>query len=77
MTDWRIMEAITDRLATLEQEFSRGERKLRELQAYEQELRETLLRLSGAIGALREYVDAGEEAPGTMGDAALHAHELA
>jgi chromosome segregation ATPase len=54
------MEAISERLETLEQEFARGERKLLELRAHEQELRETLLRLSGAIGVLKECLEADE-----------------
>jgi hypothetical protein len=50
------MEGMRERLESLEEEFARGERKLRELQAHEQDLREMLLRLSGAISVLRECV---------------------
>ncbi len=57
-------DAIESRLAELRAERERGEEMLAELQARQNGLRETLLRISGAIQVLEEL--AGEqEAPGS------------
>lgn len=44
------------RLKTLEAEFENGKRMLAELEAKETALRSSLLRISGAIQVLREFV---------------------
>ena len=49
-----IEEHIKQRLASLEAEFEAGQKMLAELEAKEANLRETLLRISGAIQVLKE-----------------------
>lgn len=58
-------EQLEARLTELEQEFVVGERRLREIDAQQALLRETLLRMSGAIQVLKELLepsDAGSDA---------------
>jgi hypothetical protein len=55
-------QRIEQRLAELEKEFESGQQMLAELEAREAGLRETLLRLSGAITVLREMQTAGAPA---------------
>lgn len=52
-------EAMEARLAELREERERGERMLTDLQARQAELRDTLLRISGAIQVLEEHLSAG------------------
>lgn len=47
-------EQLQQRLETLKQEFETGQNRLRELEVQEARLRETLLRISGAIQVLEE-----------------------
>jgi prefoldin subunit 5 len=59
-------EQIETRLAELKREYQAGEEQLRELVQREAALRETLLRISGAIQVLEELRAAGEiDKPGT------------
>ena len=55
------------RLAELRHEYQEGERRLQALVQQETALRETLLRISGAVQVLTELLDAPE--PGTARDA--------
>ncbi len=60
-------ERAQERLSELKQEYLAGEAQLRELVQQEMSLRETLLRISGAIQVLEEIIDARESegpAPG-------------
>ncbi len=54
-------EQLEARLLELEQEFEIGEQRLRDVDLEQARLRETLLRMSGAIQVLRELL----EPPGT------------
>jgi hypothetical protein len=58
-----VNEQVQSRLADLRREYELGQRRLQELLAQEVTIRETLLRISGAIQVLEE-LSAGE-APGT------------
>jgi hypothetical protein len=51
-------ERAQERLSQLKQEYVTGEAQLRELVQQEMSLRETLLRISGAIQVLEEILDA-------------------
>ena len=59
-TDQRLKE----RLAELRHEYTVGEARLQELTRQETALRETLLRISGAIQVLEELGEPTEPAPG-------------
>lgn len=50
-------EAIQKRLQTLQTEFETGQKMLAELEAKQANLRETLLRMSGAIQVLQECLN--------------------
>lgn len=49
-------EQLEERLKTLESEFETGKKMLAELEERESTLRSSLLRISGAIQVLREFV---------------------
>jgi predicted nuclease with TOPRIM domain len=49
-------DQLEQRLKTLETEFETGKKMLAELEARESALRSSMLRLSGAIQVLREFV---------------------
>jgi|688.fasta_scaffold52891_5 hypothetical protein len=55
------MTDLALRLATLRSEYNKGQRRLGELRREEAEVRETLLRIEGAMMVLEEMV--GPEAP--------------
>jgi hypothetical protein len=62
---------MTERLKILEEEYRRGQRMLFELDEKRAEMRDTLLRISGAIQVLRELgalPQAGEESLAAAGD---------
>ncbi len=54
-------EQLQVRLATLKQEFETGQTQLRELERQQAYLRETLLRISGAIQVLAELLTAPDK----------------
>ena len=49
-------EQLQERLKALESEFENGKKMLAELEAQEAAVRSSLLRISGAIQVLREFV---------------------
>ena len=53
-------EQLEGRLKALEAEFEAGKKMLAEVEAREAALRSTLLRISGAIQVLREFVPPAE-----------------
>jgi hypothetical protein len=53
-----VLEQVQARLAELKQEYLSGQDQLRELAQQEAALRETMLRISGAIQVLEELVSA-------------------
>jgi chromosome segregation ATPase len=53
-------ERLQQRLEELKREFERGQGKLWELEAQETDLRQTLLRISGAIQVLEEELSKSE-----------------
>lgn len=56
-------EQIEKRLRTLEEEYQSGRRMLAELESKEAALRNNLLRISGAIQVLREFVPPDAQEP--------------
>ena len=56
-----LREQLQQRLEELKQEFESGHARLGELEVQEARLRETLLRISGAIQVLEETLAAGVE----------------
>lgn len=54
-------EGLQQRLETLHAEFEKGQARLHELQLQESQLRETILRIGGAIQVLTELLE--EEVP--------------
>jgi hypothetical protein len=52
-----LREQLERRLAALQAEFDRGERMLADFDAQRASLRDTLLRLAGAITVLKEELD--------------------
>jgi hypothetical protein len=56
-------EQLEGRLKALEAEFETGKKMLAEVEAREAALRSTLLRISGAIQVLREFVPPEEAEP--------------
>ena len=55
-----MQDQITARLDELKQEYSRGQTRLQELEIQMAALRETMLRISGAIQVLEELSSADE-----------------
>ncbi|HET7462098.1 MAG TPA: hypothetical protein VFJ82_12655 [Longimicrobium sp.] len=68
-------EALEARLEALRQEREKGEQMLGELQARQAALRDTLLRISGAIQVLEEQLGDGAPAPADPAADALHTPE--
>jgi predicted nuclease with TOPRIM domain len=56
-------EQVTTRLASLKKEFETGQARLRELEAEQAYVRETMLRISGAIQVLQELADEPKAGP--------------
>lgn len=52
MSDMEML--LANRLQTLREEFDKGQRQLEQLERQRQDVRDTLLRISGAIQALEE-----------------------
>lgn len=50
-----MQDVIRTRLETLREEMSKGRERLQELEQQQQQLRDTLLRISGAIQVLEEF----------------------
>jgi len=70
-------DQLTDRLKELRQEYDTGEKRLQALEGEALRLRETLLRISGAIQVLQEVLEASGTASsvapnGADGDARNH-----
>lgn len=58
-----VLNEISTKLEQLQQEFTAGEEQLGDLIRREANLRETLLRISGAIQVLRELIEASTTEP--------------
>jgi septation ring formation regulator EzrA len=56
-----MQEKMQARLAELRQEYQKGQAQLQELMKQESFLRETLLRISGAIQVIEEMLAQGQE----------------
>ncbi len=54
MSDTALRERLASRLEDLRQELAKGQQALAEAQAQEQALRQTVLRISGAVQVLEE-----------------------
>ncbi len=67
-----LRQRLEQRLKALEAEFETGQKILADLEAQRASLRDTLLRLVGAISVLHEELDvaAGEGPPEPVGEAA-------
>lgn len=69
-TDKFMQQQIQSRIEVLKNEFETGQAKLRELEMQQSRIRETLLRISGAIQVLEEMLEAnkpdGQPAPHDM-----------
>ncbi len=53
-------EELQQRLEALKAEFEKGQTRLHEIQMQEAQLKETLLRISGAIQVISELLEQGE-----------------
>jgi predicted nuclease with TOPRIM domain len=62
-----LREQLQKRLEELKSEFETGQARLQELEVQESRLRETLLRISGAIQVLQETLAAETDAEGEQG----------
>ncbi|HSN77445.1 MAG TPA: hypothetical protein VL334_20430 [Anaerolineae bacterium] len=62
-----LREELQNRLEVLRKEFEAGQVRLRDLEMQEVHLRETLLRISGAIQVLEELLQPDRSAPGPGG----------
>ena len=60
-------ERLEMRLQELQRDFEVGERRLRELDAQQTQLRDTLLRIDGAMQVLRELLSSDDMQNGTSG----------
>lgn len=58
-----MQDKLQERLESLKEEFARGKEQLAQLDARAQSLRETLLRISGAIQVLEELIGAPPDTP--------------
>jgi predicted nuclease with TOPRIM domain len=58
-----MIDRLKQRLGELQEEFSKGHKKLGDLDAEATALRQTLLRISGAIQVLEEEIQRGDGAP--------------
>lgn len=58
-----MQEQLQERLEALKQEFTTGQSRLQELEIQQAHLRETLLRISGAIQVLEELLSQNQTAP--------------
>lgn len=67
-----LREQLTNRLEELKREFEAGQAQLQELEMQQMRLRETLLRISGAIQVLEETL--AEYSPAPEGDNSSAAH---
>ena len=56
-----MQEQLLERLSALKEEFKRGQEQLSQLEARAQALRETLLRISGAIHVLEELAGVAKD----------------
>jgi predicted nuclease with TOPRIM domain len=67
-----LRQRLEERLSALEAEFDTGQKMLAELEARQASLRETLLRLVGAITVLKEELAAsdGQPAEGSVSERA-------
>jgi predicted nuclease with TOPRIM domain len=63
-----MQEQLRQRLDELRREFEAGQIRLQELEAQEAQVRQTLLRISGAIQVLEEMLGQGESRQGTGGE---------
>jgi predicted nuclease with TOPRIM domain len=59
-----VREKLTERRDTLKADFDKGNARLKELESEADKLRETLLRISGAIQVLTEELDEDTETNG-------------
>jgi len=60
---------MKQRLSTLEREFEKGQKMLAEIEERRRDVRDTLLRISGAIEVLRELIaEQGAIPLGAQGD---------
>jgi predicted nuclease with TOPRIM domain len=55
-----MQQQIQSRIAVLKSEFETGQEKLRELEMQQSRIRETLLRISGAIQVLEEMLESNK-----------------
>jgi len=58
-----VQEKVEARLEELQKEFEVGQQRLRAVEVQEADLRQTLLRISGAIQILQELLEEGEAEP--------------
>lgn len=56
-------EKLLSRLASLKKEFEAGQARLRELETEQAYIRETMLRISGAIQVLEEFINESKPQP--------------
>lgn len=61
-------EQVLSRLAALKKEFEAGQGRLRELETEQSFVRETMLRISGAIQVLEELLGHGKRGDGTSAE---------
>jgi len=65
-------EQIEQRLHALKAEFEAGQKMLADLEARQTQVRETMLRISGAIQVLEEMLTTENQAPAETADAVAH-----
>jgi len=69
-------DQLEDRLKVLESEFENGKKMLAELEARETALRSSLLRISGAIQVLREFVPKAADMAHAMVEEEPHSNSV-